>query len=94
MMCAPICNNETETVLHVFIECRHVHVTDIWSKLDRWLVACDYLQMDLTNRDIIFGVDYTDHVVNLCLLVTQFVIYRCKLGNRLITFPAVKIYIR
>jgi hypothetical protein len=90
-MCS-FCNSEKETLLHLFVECSHV--AELWLKLTNWLVSCGYLQIVLRKKDIIFGVEYTDHVVNLCILVAKFVIFRCKLGSKLPTFPIVKAYIR
>jgi hypothetical protein len=90
-MCS-FCNSEKETLLHLFVECRYV--TDIRLKLKTWLVTYGYLHLGLIKTDIIFAVEYTDHIVNVCILVAHFVIYRCKLGNKLPTFPTVKAYIR
>jgi hypothetical protein len=89
MLCAQLAI-VTKKLIHLFVECRHV--TDLWLKLKK--LGWSNVAISLGKRDIIFGVEYTDHVVHLCILVSQFVtyIYRCKLGDKLPTFPTVKAY--
>jgi hypothetical protein len=43
---------------------------------------------------IILGKEGTDIIVNHCILIATYVIYRCRFNNRTPTFAAIKAYLR
>jgi hypothetical protein len=45
-------------------------------------------------EDIILGIEGTDIIVNHCILIAKYVIYRCRYNNRTPTFAAIKAYLR
>ena len=70
-MCS-ICKLETESLSHLFIECRRVK--EMWSQVENWIEASLGERFTLTPQDIIFGCN-TD-VLNLIILITKQYIFQ------------------
>jgi hypothetical protein len=87
------CNNTSETLVHLFVECEYV--IDVWLELNKWLVKNGFTNLGIFSKiDIILGIEGVDIIVNLCLQIAKISIYRCKLKNCKPTFAAVKANIK
>lgn len=87
------CREESETIEHLLVTCKHIE--QLWRDICIWFIRSGYLQLDhLDGKQIILGIQSTDIIINHIVLITKFVIYRCKLNNRIPTFPIVKAYVK
>ena len=84
------CNNETETLEHLFVECSDV--MNIWQE-----VITNLLQpfgiTNLNKHDIILGIitsDQQNAIINHIILETKYYIYVCKLEKCLPLFNRLK----
>jgi hypothetical protein len=87
------CNNTSETIVHLFVECDCV--LDVWLELHKWLVSNGFTHLNqFSKKDIILGIMGEDIIINLCLQIAKLSIYRCKLNNSKPSFAAVKANIK
>ena len=88
-MCT-FCNDEIETLLHLFIECNMV--TNIWQKVIENLLQ-PFGVSSLTKEQIVFGVETTaeqNEIINHIILEVKYYIYVCKLDKCTPTFQQTK----
>ena len=73
------CNNEIETLVHLFVECNKV--TNVWQEvIDKLLQP--FGVTNLTKSEIILGVETTpeqNEIINHIILEVKYYIYVCKL---------------
>ena len=73
------CNNEIETLVHLFVECNKV--TNVWKEvIDKLLQP--FGVTNLTKSEIILGVETTpeqNEIINHIILEVKYYIYVCKL---------------
>ena len=88
-MCT-FCNNEIETLLHLFIECNKV--VNIWQKVIENLLQ-PFGVSSLTKEQIVLGVETTaeqNEIINHIILEVKYYIYMCKLDKCTPKFQRIK----
>ncbi len=71
-----LCEEEIETVEHVFLECEVVKL--FWIDIERFVNAKFAIQMTLTKVEKIFGVENQDlDMVNIIYIVAKKYVYNC-----------------
>ncbi len=69
------CNREVETTSHLLFNCPCVK--KIWGELVGWLEPVLDISDLITERNILLG-SFSNHLINLILLVTKYYVYCCK----------------
>jgi hypothetical protein len=85
-----LCNDEIETLTHIFVDCCKVQV--IWEKVIEHLLQPFGVTI-LTKKDIVLGFDTKDqqnNVINHIILETKYYIYVCKLEKCMPNFYRLK----
>nr|XP_039247864.1 uncharacterized protein LOC120325769 [Styela clava] len=72
------CERNVETVLHLFYFCEFVQ--QFWEIVNAWLTVEYGLNLNLTYREILMGVEQNQGI-NCVLLSARYYIYKCKLRN-------------
>ncbi len=80
------CNNETETIPHLFWHCSHVQ--NFWKLFSEMLKEkCPHsCNLNLNLELVIFGVKdnfISDETLDLILLLAKFYVYKCKLAKNI-----------
>ena len=79
------CNEEKETIEHLFFDC--IVVSDLWKNFELCLkTKCGLLQINLSKSDILFGNLKFDTVLNQILLCVKIYIFRSKTERSIPTF--------
>ena len=79
-----LCNSCAESLLHLFVECRHV--TKIWRELEEWLKAEINLIYIFTATSIILGDLFQSDIstpINVLILVTKSYIFNSAYRNKI-----------
>ena len=82
------CNNEVETYVHMFVECRVVQ-DKLWIPLKKWLDYFCYIQIDNKDGYAIIMNKYKDsfpQLVNTIILIAKYHIYVKRCLNEKINF--------
>ena len=79
------CNEEKETIEHLFFDC--IVVSDLWKNFELCLkTKCGLLQINLSKSDVLFGNLKFDTVLNQILLCVKKYIFRSKTERSIPTF--------
>ena len=92
-MCT-FCNDEIETLVHLFIECNKV--ANIWQEVIENLLQ-PFGVSSLTKDQIVLGVETTaeqNEIINHIILEVKHHIYVCKLYKCTPTFQQIKSHLR
>ena len=82
----PTCQ-ELDTLVHYFCECQQVGY--FWNSLVRWWNSVYDTEIVLNNRNIMLGItgkNSSNDVINACLLLEKWTIYRTKLNESPVFF--------
>ena len=83
------CHEMPETLIHIFCKCRFV--TCFWENFQLWLNDKFHLNLKITILEIIFGYfSQNNEILNLCIILAKFHIYKQKLRNSLPCVEGVK----
>ena len=79
------CNNETETLEHLFADCNEV--ASVWQEVIEYLLQ-PFGMTNLTKSEIILGITTSEqqNIINHIILETKYYIYVCKLEKCLPLF--------
>lgn len=87
-MCS-FCHETPETLIHIFYECRYV--TSFWENFQLWINDTLHLDLKFTVTEVIFGFfSQNNDIVNLCIILAKFHIYKQKLKNSIPCFEGMK----
>ena len=73
-----LCNDNVETLKHLFCECQYVHT--LWENIQLWIKTKTGIEITLNNSNIILGYinqDETNKPLNMVLLRTKSYIFWC-----------------
>ncbi len=81
-----LCNQDIETMKHLFFECDKVNF--IWSDFQKWWNEVTGNEVDLNFESIMFGVNYhnPDVLLNLCIIIIKRMVYTCKFSSHMPCF--------
>lgn len=83
------CHETPETLIHIFYECRYV--TSFWENFQLWINDTLHLDLKFTVTEVIFGFfSQNNDIVNLCIILAKFHIYKQKLKNSIPCFEGMK----
>ena len=74
------CERDTETLLHLFWECRHTRA--FWNSLTVWISNNSRRQADLqlTSKSVFFlEIDDIDPILRFIIILAKYFIFRCKM---------------
>ena len=90
-----ICNSNTETLVHLFVSCKHVK--KLWNDLKHWLNDVTGINLNFAAKDIILGyLLKTDLIlpINVIILTTKSYIFSCAFMKRSLNLAHLKIKIK
>lgn len=95
-----LCQNETETLIHLFFYCNVA--ARLWSAVGRALSLVGVNALVLDEKAIILGIDYDNlnmaierkHIVQQVILLFKFFIYRCKVSSGHVDLKAAFRYVK
>ena len=86
------CDEEIETMVHIFIECEVVKI--FWEHLKHWIYAKCSLLYHITNKELILGIQNKElYVLNKLYLYAKRFIYVTKCNKQLLSINAFNIYL-
>ena len=84
-----LCDEATETIFHLFVECEHTK--RLWAELQRWLLEVARYDAQWSASEILFGVLHPNStLINHAMLITKQYIYNATISHKRLSFIALK----
>ena len=84
------CNQQAETIRHLFVECEPFEVKLFWSLLKDWLIASSNIDINLTERNILFAFQDKHRLRNYIFVLAKHYIYTNKFSGKQLNLDSFK----
>lgn len=74
------CEQEPETIKHLFVDCPKV--TEFWESVKHWLQIHGNLNLNITDKAIIFAWQKEKSLINQVIVVAKYYIYKTKFTSK------------
>ena len=86
------CKTDTETLLHLFVDCKHVQ--EIWHKIEHWIYDTCGFFLNFNKCELLFGRNHCkSFALNMIVLLVKQYIYTKRYKQKMLSFENIKTHI-
>lgn len=86
------CQKEAESIFHLFVNCEKT--VEFWRSLKTWLWREGSLQLEISNKYILFASPNRKTLINHILIIAKYYIYKTKFTRNTIDFTGFLLYLK
>lgn len=86
------CEQEPETIKHLFVDCPKV--TEFWESVKHWLQIHGNLNLNITDKAIIFAWQKEKSLINQVIVVAKYYIYKTKFTSKRLSITGFQLLLK